>query len=430
MGSTTPGSSLLITKETELFARLCHLLINGATQMFRMMLDLYHPPPSLPGVLQREKRKLQSLPGGVMNPSIWNKLYPTPASYGTSADLDITALFVLIRNTCGLQPPASTGSWDKAPPITDVSLEADLVRLKQCRNSLYGHITETSITEDEFSKLWGEISYVLIRRGGVQWKTYIDNLLSAPFTVQRQSDVSQLTGWYNLDSDKKAEFQKFEKSLKSDYLDMKAELERLENAAKEIGIGASVLHTSESTRVLDEDTILQKLKDVARDTVDEISGLTCLDEEAIFRNLDNVANTISSLTESVNSLNLDVQRELQRQENARTEILNQLLHLTETVEKIKEDFYKPERFGENTDISEPSCKRPRTGNFLFILFQRHIISIMLNILDRHKIYPAYILVLMEHSRPKNDFLILLDKIHYINFKLSSLNIFFAPKLVA
>ena len=374
MGSTAPGSSLLLTKETELFARLCHLLINGATQMFRMMLDLYHPPPSLPGVLQREKLKLQSLPRGVMNPSMWNKLYPTPASYGTSADLDITALFVLIRNICELQPPASTGSWDKAPPITDVSLEADLVRLKQYRNSLYGHITETSITEDEFSKLWGEISNILVRRGGVQWKTYIDNLLSVPFTVQRQSDVSQLTGWYNLDSDKKAEFQKVEKSSKSDYLDMKAKLERFENATKEIGIEASVLHTSESTRVLDVDTILQKLKDVARDTVDEISDLTCSDEETTFRTLGNVVNTISGLNETVNSLELFVQREFQRRENAKTEILNQLLHLTKTVEKIKDDFYKPERFGENTDTSEPSSKRPRTGNFFHIIPKTHNIN--------------------------------------------------------
>ena len=394
MGSTAPGSSLLITEETELFARLCHLLINGATQMFKMVLDLYHPPPSLRSVLQREKRKLQSLPRGAMNPSVWNKLYPTPTSYGTSADLDITALFVLIRNICGLHPPASTKSWDKAPPITDVSLEADLVRLKQYRNSLYGHITETSITEDEFSKLWGEISYVLIRRGGVQWKTYIDNLLASPFTVQGQSDLSQLTGWYNLDSDMKIEIQKVEKSLKSNHLDMKAKLERLENATKEIGIEVSMLHASESTRVLDVNTILLKLEDVARDVVNEISSLTSLDEKITFRKLDNVArevvNTISGLNESLNSHALDVQRELQIQENAKTEILNQLLHLTDTVEKIKEDFYKPERFGENFDTLKPSCKRPRIGKILFFTyyFQRHMKLVILSILNRHKSYPV------------------------------------------
>ena len=354
MGSTAPGSSLLITEETELFARLCHLLINGATQMFRMVLDLYHPPPSLPGVLQREKRKLQSLPRGVMNPSIWNKLYPTPTSYGTSADLDISALFVLSRNICGLQPPASTKSWDKAPPNTDVSLEADLVRLKRYRNSLYGHITETSITEDEFSKLWDEISDILIRRGGAQWKTYIDHLLASPFTIQGQSYVSQLTDWYSLDSDMKIEIQKVEKRVNSYHFDVKANFERLENEKTEIEI---MLRTNENSRVLDVNATFQKLEDIAR----QVSNLRGSWEKASFQECENVFGRISDLNANLDSHASDAQREFRKQEEARKEIINQLSGLTEAVKKIKENLCEPEKPRETIGTSEPFCKRPKTG---------------------------------------------------------------------
>ena len=51
----------------------------------------------------------------------------------SSKDYDITLLFILIRNMCGLTAPVSIHgrrSWDGKPHPTDISPEANLVRIK------------------------------------------------------------------------------------------------------------------------------------------------------------------------------------------------------------------------------------------------------------------------------------------------------------
>jgi len=92
----------------------------------------------------------------------WYCLYPSPGVYGKSADFDVTLLFRLLRTICSLPPPAT--GWDALPTSTDDSLEADLVRIKYYRNSVYGHVSQNmEITDDEFPQLWEDISEALLR---------------------------------------------------------------------------------------------------------------------------------------------------------------------------------------------------------------------------------------------------------------------------
>ena len=247
--STAPCSSLGVTEETALFLRLCHLLINGATEILKTELDNIHPPSILPGVLQIERSNLRRLPRGVMNPSMWNQLYPTPTSYGCSSDFDITLLFVLIRNICGLNPPSSTKSWDKDPPVTDQSLEADLVRLKLFRNKLFAHITHTAINKKEFKTLWTSVSNVLIRRGGGHWKTVIDKLLADPFTQEEKDYVLKLKEWHDHELDVKNEIQKLQSAtiemmdrLNRYNLNVTTEYQELKSAVTKLHSELSNLH--------------------------------------------------------------------------------------------------------------------------------------------------------------------------------------------
>ncbi|XP_031573579.1 uncharacterized protein LOC116307458 [Actinia tenebrosa] len=162
-------------KEKEI-ARQCRLLIDGGTRALRDVFDSIHSPSSLHSTLLSTKI-LSTLKGLRAEKNLseqqWDRLYPASRSKAvTSADFDITLLFVLLRNICGLTPPPT--GWDKPPAATDLSREADLARVKYYRNELYEHITETAVSDCDFEKYWSEISDVLVRLGGPHYKPEIE----------------------------------------------------------------------------------------------------------------------------------------------------------------------------------------------------------------------------------------------------------------
>ena len=69
-----------------------------------------------------------------------------------------------MRNICGLSPPSTTG-WDKFPTPSDLSVEADIVRIKLFRNEHFGHIPHSAVSDADFKALWAEISSPLLRLG-------------------------------------------------------------------------------------------------------------------------------------------------------------------------------------------------------------------------------------------------------------------------
>ena len=167
------------SKETTNYARLCRLLVDGGTKALRYTFDKYHPPANLFNVLKAgsaEHSTVQSLKKKkIINATQWGKLYPSPPSYVTSKDFDITLLMVLLRNICGLTAPAttaaatttpaSTHSWDRLPPASDTTVEANIVRVKYYRNSVYGHAKQASVDDPTFNSLWMDIKAALVALG-------------------------------------------------------------------------------------------------------------------------------------------------------------------------------------------------------------------------------------------------------------------------
>ena len=115
-------------------------------------------PSVLPTLQSLKKNK-------VLNPLQWGKLFPAVASNVSSANFDVTLLMVLLRNICGLSPPVSTCSWDKLPPDSDNSTEANIVRIKCYRNDVYGHATKASVDDATFNALWQKISSAVLALG-------------------------------------------------------------------------------------------------------------------------------------------------------------------------------------------------------------------------------------------------------------------------
>ena len=159
------GVRKVTTRENVNFARLCRLLVDVGSEVLGSTFDRIHSPAKLSEVLSRPlvksillgkkgKRKL-------LNETQENELYLMSSDVSV-CDLDITLLMILLRNICDLSPPRSTGSWDKLPPDSDNSLEANIVRIKYYRNNVYAHAKKASVDDATFEKLWLNISNAIL----------------------------------------------------------------------------------------------------------------------------------------------------------------------------------------------------------------------------------------------------------------------------
>ena len=165
------------SKETTNYARLCRLLVDVGAHVLRETFDKKRPTGGLDTVLSTAPTHaiLQNLrTKRFLNPTQWGKLYPAIKSSVSSTNFDITLLMVLLRNICGLVTPAT--GWDSLPAATDLSLEADIVRIKYYRNTVYGHASEASVDDGIFSQYWKDIQDALVRLGGTCYQGAIDDL--------------------------------------------------------------------------------------------------------------------------------------------------------------------------------------------------------------------------------------------------------------
>ncbi|CAH3130664.1 unnamed protein product [Pocillopora meandrina] len=163
MASATP-SPLASSVEKTNGAKLSRLLIDGGTTVLRSIFNGYHSPASLSAALNANYLTLQNLlRRRILHKPQWDLLFPPSGAPPDSQTFDITLLFQLLTNICGLSPPHS--GWHKKPPISDNSLEANLARIKFYRNELYGHVTTTGIADPTFLTLWHEIRVVLVALG-------------------------------------------------------------------------------------------------------------------------------------------------------------------------------------------------------------------------------------------------------------------------
>ena len=198
MASAAP--TFLFTKETTNYTRLCRLIVDIGTQALRDTFDAFHPPSTLHKALAGNEGKLRILRARkVINATQWGTLFPVDPSLVSSAHFDITLLMVLLRNLCGLTSPAT--GWDKLPAETDVSLEADIARVKYYRNTVYGHAEYASVDDAAFNAYWGDIRDTLVRLGGVKYKTAIDKLETEVMDPDLEDHYKELLRQWKKDED-------------------------------------------------------------------------------------------------------------------------------------------------------------------------------------------------------------------------------------
>ena len=163
MAAAAP-SPLASSEEKTNGAKLSRLLIDGGTTVLRNVFNRHHPPANLVADFNANYLILDNLfRRRVLNGHQWDQLFPPGGAMPDSNTFDITLLFLLLTNICGLAPPLT--GWHTKPPPSDNSHEANLARVKYFRNVLYGHVTSTGVDTHSFSVLWQEISAVLVALG-------------------------------------------------------------------------------------------------------------------------------------------------------------------------------------------------------------------------------------------------------------------------
>ncbi|KAL9961960.1 hypothetical protein ACROYT_G031006 [Oculina patagonica] len=188
-------------------AKLSRLLIDGGTTVLRNVFDSYHPPANLAADLNAKYRTLNNLlRKRVLRSAQWDQLFPPGGAAPDSKTFDITLLFLLLTNICGLAPPLC--GWHTKPPPSDTSREANLARIKFFRNELYGHVSTTSVDSPTFTSLWQEISAVLVALGLNQAE--IDRLKAERCGEEDYHDV--LRDWADSEEDIKSQLKDIRQS--------------------------------------------------------------------------------------------------------------------------------------------------------------------------------------------------------------------------
>ena len=163
MAAATP-SPLAASTETTNGVKLRRLLVDGGTTVLRKVFDGIHPAKKLAANLHLNNSTLDDLfARGILSEQQRNRLFPPDRSKPDSKTFDITLLFFLLTEICGLSPPPRTG-WNRMPQARNKSLAANLVRIKLFRNKLL-HTPETRIDSRLFNELWKEISGILVSLG-------------------------------------------------------------------------------------------------------------------------------------------------------------------------------------------------------------------------------------------------------------------------
>ena len=179
------------------FTRLSRLLVDKGCEALRMTFDAIHPPTNLATVLNANRSVLLKLKLRVINFTQWDLLFPPSGNPPDSKTFDITLLTVLLRNICGLHPPAT--GWNTMPPNTDNSPAANITRIKLLRNDVYAHVSSTEIDNATFENLWQKISKALVDLN-VPLKE-IDDLKTSPLSPEEDMYIESLKEWYLKEED-------------------------------------------------------------------------------------------------------------------------------------------------------------------------------------------------------------------------------------
>ncbi len=193
------------------FTRLSRLLVDKGNEALRNTLDTIHYPANLPAVLNANRTSLLKLKPRLINDIQWDLLFPPSGNPPDSKTFDVTLITVLLRNICGLLPPAT--GWNTMPPVADRSQEANITRIRLLRNQIYAHVSSTQVHNATFENFWKNISQVLVDLKIPQ--TEIDDLKTGSLAPTEETYLQSIKEWRLKEKDYRKILDNIEKAFKS-----------------------------------------------------------------------------------------------------------------------------------------------------------------------------------------------------------------------
>ena len=139
----TGGAGLLPTKEKTNYLRFAALVIDGGALALKTQFDLQFPPQSLGQDLQSHGnfQILNNLKHKkILKNDQFDLLFPPPPKIADSSDFDVSLFSCLIQNLPVFNQHTSPVWKQPGPPAhTDLSLAADVKRLRLLRNQVRVH---------------------------------------------------------------------------------------------------------------------------------------------------------------------------------------------------------------------------------------------------------------------------------------------------
>jgi hypothetical protein len=150
------------TPETTNYARLCRLVVDIGTDVLRHLINTQLNHAQLGVGIINNKNKLWP----ILNHDQRQLLYGPGANPGglTAGQFDISLLYILLRNLCP-RIGTPTNGWGHPPPAIAPGqpLADEVERIRTSRNTIYGHVTHTAVSNADFSRYWADIDAVLGR---------------------------------------------------------------------------------------------------------------------------------------------------------------------------------------------------------------------------------------------------------------------------
>ncbi|XP_056016838.1 uncharacterized protein LOC125656331 [Ostrea edulis] len=148
-------SSYESTPETTNANRACRVVLGPCTDGLRDLLRHYVPPHSFHHVIKQNKLNLPRL-----NRDQRDLILPRTGNYaGNYVDMDISLLYILLRNISSI-PPQSNG-WGNDPDPSDKSVSATIERIRLVRNRCV-HSSDPSMSISDFHSIWSTIRSAMV----------------------------------------------------------------------------------------------------------------------------------------------------------------------------------------------------------------------------------------------------------------------------
>ena len=148
------STSYAATEEMTNINRVSRLLMDPCTDQLRDLLQFYIPPANFNSVIQTVKSRLPRLTEPQRK-----LILPNSGVYsGNYDDMDISLLYILLRDVCGIQ--AHNKGWGNSPDSKDRSVSANIERLRLARNKCAHN--KKGMSNAEFNQVWSEIRAAVV----------------------------------------------------------------------------------------------------------------------------------------------------------------------------------------------------------------------------------------------------------------------------